>query len=77
MRARRRHRHWVTAIETRPGDPYGGIRLMVHHDRAAAWADLKEWIEDELQEGFETAELAVAAYTERRRKSVVVEEQDV
>ena len=81
MSAKRQHRHWVTAIETRAttekdsGDPYGGIRVAVHHSQADAQSDLKEWITDELEEEFDTLDEAVEAYTERTGKRVIMEEQ--
>lgn len=76
MTTRKKHRHWVTAIETECGDPYGGIRVMVHHARDDAMTDLREWIEEELNDAFVDAEVAIQAYTVRRKKNVVVEEQD-
>ena len=56
-------------------DPYGGIRVAVHHSQADAQSDLKEWITDELEEEFDTLDEAVEAYTERTGKRVIMEEQ--
>lgn len=81
---RKVHKHWVTAIETlhsidpdKGDDPYGGIRLSVHHTQDEAETDVREWIEDDLERQFASVEIAIKVYRDQTGKRVIIEEQYV
>ena len=75
------HKHWITVIETDAPDVYDGARIGVCHSKEEAEEDILEWITDyangdaAFDGHLDTAEKAMAKYTEYTDRHCKIEEQ--
>jgi hypothetical protein len=72
----KRHKHFVTKIETKTPDIFGGDRVAVFHSREEARDDLVEWLNEELCESWSRSDwmVAIVAYGQRTGRRADIEE---
>jgi hypothetical protein len=68
------HKHWVTVIETRDPANYDGPRTVVFHTLEEAEEHILDWLNEEMEACFETANMAMREYNNTSNKWAAIHE---